>query len=386
MLNRILFFTLLVACINTNAQTKTTVKTTPKKTVSKPASAAAAKVAFTISGKLIGLKNHLVVLNKFLSNSLSLVDSTTTDENGYFNLKNTLPNASVLYLQYSANAAVPLIIENVANVNVEINATTNSLDYKVTGIGAEKSVHIYDFIKRHSAYYGQLAALEKSLQSEQDMMKLEQGQADYMLTQGKMLSNIDSAVKFYSPLESYFVFHNFLEEKKAADATIIMKKMEPKDIGSEYYKDLKQFITSNKKLEVGELAPDIDLPGVDGKNIKLSSLKGKVVLIDFWASWCGPCRAEFPNLKNIYNTYKDKGFEIYGVSLDDNAAAWKGSITSLGLNWKHVSDLKKWNCAPFRVYKENSIPFTVLIGKDGKILAKGLRTEALEVKLKQLFQ
>lgn len=385
MLNRIIFYILLFLCTNVHAQTKTAVKSTSKKTIVKPVSASA-KINFTISGKLIGLKNHLVVLNKFMHNNLTLVDSTTTDENGYFNLKNSLANASVVYLQYSANSAVPLIIENGANINVEVNATTNSLDYKITGIKAEKSIHIYNFIKKHSAFYNQLAALDKSLQSEQDVTKMEEGQAEYMLTQGKMLLNIDSAVKHYSPLESYFVFHNFLEEKKATDATIIMKKMEPKDINSEYYKDLKQFVTANKKIEIGEMAPDIDLPSPDGKNIKLSSLKGKVVLIDFWASWCGPCRAEFPNLKRIYTEYKGKGFEIYGVSLDDNASAWKSSITSLGLNWMHVSDLKKWNCAPFRVYKENSIPFTVLIGKDGKILAKGLRTEALEVKLKQLFQ
>ncbi len=183
-----------------------------------------------------------------------------------------------------------------------------------------------------------------------------------------------------------FIMFNFMEEQKVSDVKIIMKKMElAKDTKSSYYKDLKTIYDNNKTLEVGELAPDIDLPQIDGTNLKLSSLRGKIVLIDFWASWCGPCRAEFPNVKRIYAKFKDKGFEIYGVSLDKDANSWKSSVTSLGLSWKHVSDLKYWSCAPAKVYKVSGIPYTVLVGKDGKIIAKNLRGEELERKLEELF-
>jgi peroxiredoxin len=143
---------------------------------------------------------------------------------------------------------------------------------------------------------------------------------------------------------------------------------------------------AKKGVEIGEMAPDIDLPQPNGTNLKLSSLRGKVVLIDFWASWCGPCRAEFPNVKKVYAKYKDKGFEIYGVSLDKDKSSWVNSISSLGLDWKHVSDLKYWSCAPAKVYKVTGIPATVLIDKNGKVIAKNLRGEELEKKLEELFQ
>ena len=161
--------------------------------------------------------------------------------------------------------------------------------------------------------------------------------------------------------------------------------MEPKQIQSNYYKDLKEIYDNNKLLEVGEMAPDFELPQPDGSMLKLSDLRGKVVLIDFWASWCGPCRAEFPNVKALYAQYKSKGFEILGVSLDRDKPSWVGSINSLGLTWRHVSDLKYWSCAPAKLYKVTGIPFTVLVDKDGKILAKGLRGEDLDKHLEKLF-
>jgi thiol-disulfide isomerase/thioredoxin len=117
----------------------------------------------------------------------------------------------------------------------------------------------------------------------------------------------------------------------------------------------------------------------------LSSLKGKVVLIDFWASWCGPCRKENPNVVRIYNKYHNEGFEIFGVSLDRNRDSWLKAIKNDNLSWIHVSDLKYWQSEGARLYGVNSIPFTVLLDKDGKILAKGLRGKSLEDKLEEIF-
>ncbi|MGZ3901382.1 MAG: TlpA family protein disulfide reductase, partial [Bacteroidia bacterium] len=109
-----------------------------------------------------------------------------------------------------------------------------------------------------------------------------------------------------------------------------------------------------------------------------SSFKGKVVLIDFWASWCGPCRREMPNVVKAYSKYKDKGFEIYGVSLDQDKDRWIEAIKKDGITWPQVSDLKYWECEAAKIYGVQGIPFTVLLDKEGKIIAKGLRGAELE--------
>jgi thiol-disulfide isomerase/thioredoxin len=121
------------------------------------------------------------------------------------------------------------------------------------------------------------------------------------------------------------------------------------------------------------------LPSPEGQAIALSSLRGKVVLIDFWASWCGPCRMENPNVVKLYNEKKNQGFEVYSVSLDKDKNAWTAAIAKDGLIWpSHVSDLGYWNSVVVKQYGFQGIPFTVLVGRDGKILAKGLRGQQLE--------
>jgi peroxiredoxin len=138
-------------------------------------------------------------------------------------------------------------------------------------------------------------------------------------------------------------------------------------------------------LAAGAEAPDISLPDPAGKIIKLSSLRGKVVLIDFWASWCGPCRKDNPNVVRIYHKFKDKGFEIFGVSLDRDKNNWITAISTDKLDWVHVSDLKYWQSEVVGLYSFNAIPYTVLIDREGKIIAKGLRGEQLESKLTEIF-
>lgn len=152
---------------------------------------------------------------------------------------------------------------------------------------------------------------------------------------------------------------------------------------------VRQFVNNLQRLQgvnEGALAPEINLATPEGPNLALSSLRGKYVLIDFWASWCGPCRRENPNVVKTYAAYKDKGFEIYGVSLDQDRAAWLKAIETDKLVWKHVSDLQYWNSAGAQAYQVNSIPQTFLLDKEGKILAKGLRGVALDQFLAKLFE
>jgi peroxiredoxin len=357
-----------------------------KKTTAKSgAKATTGKVVYTINGKVEGYPNHLVILNKFRINSLELVDSTMTNDSGYFTFKNPIPEASILYIQYNTQSAVPLVVENGAKLNVKISPTPNGLNYDVSGLKSEKSKNLYNFIRQYTRSNNELAALDKAIAEEPDGTKMYELQMIFGGKQEEFRSSIDSMLKFHDPLESYFVLFNFMEEQDFQKIKALKMRMEPKDIKSNYYSDLKTIYDNNKLLEIGEMAPEIELPQVDGSILKLSDLRGKVVLIDFWASWCGPCRAEFPNVKNLYARFKSEGFEIYGVSLDKDRPSWVSSINSLGLTWKQVSDLKFWACAPAKTYKVSGIPFTVLIDKEGKIIAKNLRGEDLEKMLEELF-
>lgn len=143
---------------------------------------------------------------------------------------------------------------------------------------------------------------------------------------------------------------------------------------------------ASQKTAIDALAPDFEGMTPDGKILKLSSFKGKYVLIDFWASWCGPCRQENPNVVKVYNQYKSKGFEILGVSLDQEREKWVGAIAEDKLTWPHVSDLKGWRSTIAGLYGVQGIPQNFLIDKEGKIMAKALRGQGLGEKLMEVLQ
>ena len=150
-------------------------------------------------------------------------------------------------------------------------------------------------------------------------------------------------------------------------------------------KTIREYIISQKKTSVGALAPDFRLADTAGKKIALSALKGKYVLLDFWAAWCGPCRQENPNVVQAFKTYKNDGFTVFGVSLDKEKKSWLKAIHDDNLQWQHVSDLKFWASEAAILYGITSIPRNFLLDPRGKIIGRDLRGQDLLDKLEELF-
>lgn len=221
-----------------------------------------------------------------------------------------------------------------------------------------------------------------------DEKKIAQLQQDYQQIVKKYNDQIAQLMIEQSPsLAVINLLQNNVIDKEQYYSTYeaIADKLKKEWPAFSHSKNFIAYVDKLKTTAIGQAAPEIALPTPEGQVVSLSSLKGKYVLVDFWAKWCGPCRQENPNVVRVFNKYKDKGFTVFGVSLDRSKEDWVRAIKEDNLTWTHVSDLKYWQSEAAKTYSIQAIPFSLLLDPNGVIIAKNLRGPALESKLAEIF-
>jgi thiol-disulfide isomerase/thioredoxin len=317
----------------------------------------------------------------------SLVDSALVDKNAKFHLEPTLLYGGGFYtIEINKIQKNTLILEKGEKITITTDGLANG-KFEAKG---SKNVEYYKILNELSAAMkAKVALLEKKYQeavAANDQAKQQALQQQYMVQNTETINKI----KGYFPLmgTSLVALYatNFLNPTDEAPfLTVVAEKFEKTNPSNP---QVTTFIKKTKKLnatQIGSVAPEIALKTPEGDSLKLSSLRGKYVLVDFWASWCGPCRRENPNVVKMYEKFKNKDFEILGVSLDQQQEPWVAAIKKDNLSWKHVSDLQYWRSIVVGDYGIEGIPHTVLLDKEGKIIAKNLRGAALETKLTEVL-
>lgn len=346
---------------------------------------------YTVKGNIKNRPNNLVMLLEVSGEGMQVLDSARTNSSGDFEITGNVKEAIICQLQWDENSAVYMVVDNNTNARVSLSGSGSDVSYELSGKGIEASSEMKALIDLNTKYILQLQNIQELAQrlpqteeSYSEATKLQQQYYAQLSERKEAIRNL--ALSFKKSIIPYFVVASgMLEELDFKLLEHALNSAKSYSETSKYTREMQTRFDQEKSLTIGAVAPDIKLKQPDGKDLALSSLRGKVVLIDFWASWCGPCRRENPFNRQLYYRYKNKGFEIFGVSLDQEAGRWKGAIAADSLNWYHVSDLGGWNSAPAKLYKVSSIPATYLLDKEGKIIAKGLRGEQLQAKLEEVF-
>lgn len=351
---------------------------------------------FEINGKIIGAVNQPLTLEAVSSKGTIQLATTTVGQDNSFVLKGNIQGMGMYQLRLGVmdNKIVPLTLE--PKDKVTLTATYENFELLPAWSGTVWAKPLTDYMVNFNSFaMNQMKLAEKKdLSREQQMAEflkirkpLDEFARKTMLQDPSNPANLVLMTSL-TPVMGYENWdESFLDVlRKVAQAYKTKYKDSP--IAESMLNQVKEIEKGLKdyKLQKSGIAPDIALKNPEGKEIRLSSLRGKVVLVDFWASWCGPCRRENPNVVSMYKKYKDKGFTVYSVSLDKDPGAWKEAIKSDGLIWpNHVSDLMMWDTPLTRTYGFNSIPYTVLVGRDGKIIGTNLRGATLEQKLKEVL-
>ncbi len=348
--------------------------------------------SFIIEGKVTGLEDGTKVILK-KQGEMDYIDVDSTEvKNGIFEIKGKADEVSISLLSFGGEQMiVPFVLEN---GKISITFDSSKLD-EAKASGTPNNEDFYTFnqesgkiqkkIMEFQQNSGQLFSNARETNDTKVMDSL-MGINENMMKELEGYS-VDFVKKNKSSFISMLILNQMTQGNslETSEAMEIFKGMDAKVKETKAGKELKEFLDKNAKVAIGSKAPDFSGPSPEGKTISLKESLGKVTIIDFWASWCGPCRVENPNVVRIYNKYHDKGLNIIGVSLDKDGDKWKEAIEKDNLTWAHISNLLFWQDPIAADYSVRAIPATFILDENGIIVAKDLRGDELEKKIEELL-
>jgi len=351
---------------------------------------------FVVSGKILNAPEQMIYLQEipFAGEQPVVLDSASLKKSGTFELRSHGKEEGLYRLQLEKGAAI-LVVNDSKNIRVKIDMAHFRL-YEVEGSPATASLH--ELMEKYHAQDSMLYNVLTELDNAQKQKANDSILTVISLKRDIQVKAVNTFISDFiknspSPAVRYYAIGLASRTMKAEElkALAILSADEFKEHdGLAKLKSMLTVQAANSSTPpsyplLNQQAPEITMPDVNGKMVSLSSFKGKFVLVDFWASWCGPCRNENPNVVTAYQKFKDKNFTVLGVSLDEGKSEWLQAIKDDGLSWTQISDMKKWESSAVSTYKFDGIPFNVLIDPTGKIIASSLRGSDLDKKLTELL-